>query len=168
MKIAITGHTEGIGKALYDRLSPNCIGFSRANGYDIFNRADRERIIQESASCDVFINNAPARFAQTYMLIEMFNAWKDTNKKIINVGSRIAEIRRAKLDMLNYQAEKLILKNMSMMLTNVSSCVVEYKTFAYVGTEKILEKYPHFTYPEDYISLDRACDIILGTVQTTR
>ena len=34
MKIAITGHTKGIGKAIAD-LYPNVIGFSRSKGYDI-------------------------------------------------------------------------------------------------------------------------------------
>jgi short-subunit dehydrogenase len=163
MKIAITGHTSGIGQALYNRLSPNCIGFSTSNGYNIFDKQDRARIIQESVDCDIFINNAPAGFAQTYLFIELFNAWKDLDsKKIINVGSRVANLTRPKLNMLYYQAEKLILKNMSQLMINAGACTVEYKTFAYVGTKKILEKYPHFTYPKDYISLDEACDLILG------
>lgn len=35
MKYAVTGHTLGIGKAIYEELSPNCIGFSKSTGYDI-------------------------------------------------------------------------------------------------------------------------------------
>ena len=37
MKIAITGHTKGIGKACFDLFNTdnNCIGFSRSNGFDI-------------------------------------------------------------------------------------------------------------------------------------
>jgi hypothetical protein len=30
---AITGHTKGIGKCVFDRLSPNIIGFSKSTGY---------------------------------------------------------------------------------------------------------------------------------------
>jgi hypothetical protein len=31
MKIAITGHTQGIGKRLFERLSPNILGFSKSS-----------------------------------------------------------------------------------------------------------------------------------------
>ena len=58
MKIAITGHTQGIGKCAFKRLSPNIIGFSKSTGYDITKFNDRKRIIEESKDCDIFINNA--------------------------------------------------------------------------------------------------------------
>ena len=163
LKYAVTRHTYGIGKCLYDRLSPNAIGFSKSSGYDITNKEDRQRIIKEAYDCDVFINNAPAAFGQTYLLIELFNVWKNLNKTIINVGSRIAEVQTlpaSHIHLLEYQAEKLILKEMSQRLTGYP-CNVQYKWFAYVGTEKILQKYPHFT-PNDYISVDQAADIILS------
>ena len=37
MRIAITGHSKGIGKSIFDTLqqSHDCKGFSRSNGYDI-------------------------------------------------------------------------------------------------------------------------------------
>ena len=163
MKIAITGHTQGIGKGLFERLSPNAIGFSKSTGYDILKKEDRQRIIREVVDCDVFINNAPAEFGQTYLFLELFEEWKNLNKTIINVGSRIADLRCLPKDrqhLLKYQAEKLILKEMSYRtLGNV--CKVKYRTFAYVGTEKILFKYPHFTV-DDYISIDDAVDIILS------
>jgi len=163
LKYAITGHTYGVGEALYKRLSPNAIGFSKSTGYDITNKEDRLRIIKEAYDCDVFINNAPAAFGQTYMLIELFNAWKNLNKTIINVGSRIAEVQtlpETHMHLLEYQAEKLILKEMSQKLVGYT-CDVRYRWFAYVGTDKILTKYPHFT-PNDYITVDRAADIILS------
>ena len=161
MKIAITGHTQGIGKRLFERLSPNIIGFSKSTGYDITNFFDRKRIINESANCDIFINNATENFGQTLLFLELFEAWKNQNKTIINVGSRIAEIKilpKDKQDLLKYQAEKLILKEMSNRVSGI--CTVKYKWFAYVGTEKILKKYPHFT-KKDYITEDQAVDIIL-------
>ena len=161
MKYSITGHTAGIGRKLYERLFPNAIGFSLSTGYDITNPVDRHRIIEESKDCDVFINNATAEFAQTLLFLELFTEWKDQDKTIINVGSRIAEIKvlpRDKQELLKYQAEKLILKEMSSRV--VGRCKVKYKWFAYVGTEKILKKYPHFT-ESDYITEDQAVDIIL-------
>ena len=162
MKVAITGHTAGIGKRLYERLYPNSIGFSLSTGYDITNVFDRQRIIEESKYCDIFINNATADFGQTLLFLELFSLWKNQNKTIINVGSRIAEINILpdnRHDLLKYQAEKLILKEMSSRVSGV--CTVKYKWFAYVGTEKILKKYPHFM-KDDYITEDQAVDIILS------
>ena len=165
MKYAITGHTAGIGKRLFEQLSPNCLGFSKSSGYDITVKRDRFKIINAIKDCDVFINNATDGLGQTLLLTDLFYEWKDLDKTIINVGSRIAENAFAvwKPQLLSYQAEKLILKQMSYMLAAVpTTCVVKYKWFAYVGTEKILAKYPHFEYPRDYISLDEACAIILS------
>ena len=61
--------------------------------------------------------------------------------------------------LIKYQAEKLILKEMSQRISG--TCNVKYKWFAYVGTEAILKKYPHFT-ENDYITEDQAVDIILS------
>jgi hypothetical protein len=163
MKYAITGHTAGIGKRLYERLSPDAIGFSLTSGYNITDINDRKKIILESRDCDVFINNATAGFAQTLLFLELFQEWKNNpNKTIINVGSRIAEIKVLppnRQDLLKYQAEKIILKEMSSRVMGI--CNVKYRWFAYVGTEKILNKYPHLT-ESDYITEDQAADIILS------
>ena len=161
-KYAVTGHTQGIGKSLFNRLTPNCIGFSRSTGHDITNASGRREIIKQSQDCDVFINNATAGIGQTLLLIDLFNEWKYTDKIIINVGSRIAEYSTAvAYDLLSYQAEKLILKEMSVRLQGLEKCDIRYCWFGYVGTEKILQKYPNFKYPADYITEDEACDIIL-------
>ena len=159
---AITGHTRGIGKCVFDRLNPNIIGFSKSTGYDITNSIDRRRIIEESSNCNLFINNANAGFGQTLLFLELFEEWKNSNKTIINVGSRIAEINILPLahqHQLKYQAEKLILKQMSFRVTG--SCKVKYRWFGYVGTDTILKKYPNFT-KSDYITEDQAVDIILS------
>jgi hypothetical protein len=59
-KIIITGHTRGIGKAIYDKFTEvSCrqiIGMSRTNGYDI--NKDFDKIIEEATGCELFINNA--------------------------------------------------------------------------------------------------------------
>jgi len=162
MKIAITGHTQGIGQGLFRRLSPDAIGFSMSTGYDITKKEDRQRIIKESADCNIFINNATAEFGQTYLFLELFEEWKHTDKTIINIGSRIAEIKSLPEDkhhLLKYQAEKLILKEMSLRTVS-ETCKIKYKWFGYVGTENILTRYPYFT-SEDYITIDKAIDIIL-------
>jgi hypothetical protein len=160
---AITGHTAGIGKCIYNRMSTSAVGFSLTTGYDITSAFDRQRIINESINCHVFINNAPAGSGQTLLFLELFQLWKnDPNKTIINVGSRIAEIKELPInrhDLLQYQAEKLILKEMTSRVTG--SCNIKYKWFGYVGTKKILAKYPHFT-ESDYITEEQAADMILS------
>lgn len=166
MKYAITGHTEGIGLRAFNRLSPDIIGFSRTTGYDINNKSDRQKIVEQSYHCDVFINNATDNFAQTYMLIDMLDVWSELpEKRIINVGSRIAQFDTLTdpryTHLRYYHAEKSSMKFISEKYSKVAKCKVDYRWFAYVGTEKILAKYPHFT-PADYISEDAAVDIILS------
>lgn len=58
MKIAITGHSKGIGKELYNIFDSDhqVEGFSRSNGFDI---ATHHKLIARSVKdCDVFVNNA--------------------------------------------------------------------------------------------------------------
>lgn len=166
MKYAITGHTYGIGEALYNKLSPNAIGFSKSTGYDITQRDIRKKIIKEVYDCDVFINNAPAGFSQAEMCLDLWHAWRDQPRIIINVGSRIAE-DHVMLDcntayLLEYSMHKRALRTLSTDLSRIVTPVqVKYKWFAYVNTPKILAKYPHFT-ENDYISISDAVEIILN------
>lgn len=165
MKYAITGHTQGVGRRAYERLGSDIIGFSRSTGYDINDPVARKKIIEESIDCDVFINNATDNFAQTYMFLDIVEAWYDRPEKtIINVGSRIAEVRllpESHRHLSYYHAEKLALKQFSNQYSLTAKCKIQYRWFAYVGTEKILRKYPHFT-AADYITEDQAVDIILS------
>lgn len=91
MKIAITGHTRGLGAELVGRFEERghqVIGFSRSNGFDISKPADRISIVEKVSECDVFINNAYWGFAQVELLNNMFVTWnKRSNKYIINIGS---------------------------------------------------------------------------------
>ena len=92
MKIAITGHTKGIGNAIYNYFAENneVHGFSRSNGYNISDNLSREKIVETIKEFDIFVNNAYNDYdgSQLAMLIEMFRVWKDTNKMIINISSR--------------------------------------------------------------------------------
>lgn len=89
MKIAITGHSKGLGKALFEFLSQKhkIIGFSRSNGYDIKSPGDRKKIIKESKDCDVFINLVHNYYHQTDLLLELHKSWKGLQKYIINIGT---------------------------------------------------------------------------------
>lgn len=168
---AITGHTQGIGKAVYNSLNKSgnkVIGFSRSTGYDITNISDINRILEESKECDCIINNAYADFGQSNFLLEAFYKFRNTNKTIINVGSRIAEPNNnlknhPNVGLLTYQMHKASLKKLCEDLNAYGSRMnIKYVWFGYVGTERILNKYPNLS-KDDYILVDEAVDIILGS-----
>ena len=84
-KIIITGHTSGVGKAIYDKFKEiSCreiVGMSRSNGYDI--DADFDKIVEEASGCELFINNA-YRDGQQLKLVE---ALKDKVDMMVVMGS---------------------------------------------------------------------------------
>lgn len=84
MKIGITGHTSGLGKAIYEHfqsLGHDCIGFSRSNGYDITSNFDD--IAQQAQSLDLFINNAWSLDSQTKFVKHL----KDYPVDTISIGT---------------------------------------------------------------------------------
>lgn len=91
MKVAITGHTRGIGKAIFDELSKRSYqvhGYSRSNGWNISLQEIRTQIVNETLDFDVFINNAYYPMAQFELLKLLVNQWQGTKKLIVNVGSK--------------------------------------------------------------------------------
>ena len=91
-KIAITGHCRGIGQVLFDVLSADniCVGFDLEQGYDI--ARDRERILRESADCNIFINNAYCNDDQAHLAREWHALHKEDKFLIINISSISAEL----------------------------------------------------------------------------
>jgi F0F1-type ATP synthase delta subunit len=91
MKAAITGHTRGIGQALYQELFQkgyHVVGYSRSNGYDISCEVDRRRILNESKDFDIFVNNAYSPGSQFDLLKELVAQWQGQRKMILNVSSK--------------------------------------------------------------------------------
>ena len=87
MKIAITGHSAGIGQALasiYQEHGHDVVGLSRRNGYNI---RSIPKVLTQIEPCDVFINNAQVGFAQTELLFAVYNAWISHPQKLIVVIS---------------------------------------------------------------------------------
>ena len=93
MKIAITGHTKGIGKSLYDKFEGQghtVIGFSASTGFDIGDPITIKEILDFSLDCDIFINNAYHPTGQTLLLKAFLSSWNGTDKLIINICSKSA------------------------------------------------------------------------------
>jgi NAD(P)-dependent dehydrogenase (short-subunit alcohol dehydrogenase family) len=88
MKIAITGHSAGIGKALadiYESKGHKIVGLSRRNGYNI---RSISKLVEKIKDCDWFINNAQIGYAQTELLFAVYKEWQGkANKKIINIST---------------------------------------------------------------------------------
>jgi hypothetical protein len=84
-KIIITGHTHGVGKAIYDKFKEiSCreiVGMSRSNGYDI--EKDFDKIIAEAEGCEMFINNAYCEQRQLHLV----EALKDKVDMMVVMGS---------------------------------------------------------------------------------
>lgn len=105
MKIAITGHTSGIGLAIYEHAitqGHTVTGFSRQSGYDLCDLTSRQKMIEilVQENYDILVNNAypyanPSGmngFMQTAIMNEMWFRWRgNRDKTIITIGSVSAD-----------------------------------------------------------------------------
>lgn len=113
MKIAITGHTAGIGQALaqlYVKQGHDIVGLSRREGWNIRNVP---KICAQIEPCDVFVNNAQAGYAQTELLFEMAQRWQGTHKHIIVISTMMTQDPIsviAGLEMDQYRVQKVALE----------------------------------------------------------
>lgn len=96
MKVAITGHSKGIGAAIANALTRQghtVTGYDITNNYDISKPGVIEAIAAECTDYDIFINNAYADTAQTKMLETMIDAWLDRDKLIVNISSKMVFVK---------------------------------------------------------------------------
>lgn len=113
MKIAITGHTAGIGQALsreYEKLGHEIVGLSKRDGNNIRNIP---KICNQIEPCDLFINNAQAGYAQTELLFEMSQRWQRSGKHIIVISTMMTQDPVSVLpglDMDQYRVQKYALE----------------------------------------------------------
>jgi len=88
MKIAITGHTSGLGRHIFENLNMlghDCTGLSRKNGYHL--KRHQKEIVEIACSHDVFINCAHKDFHQVEIFDKLIPFWKqDSSKTIINIS----------------------------------------------------------------------------------
>lgn len=92
MKIAITGHTAGIGQAftkILESRGHDIIGISRRTGDNIRRIEHTANMIKD---CDMFINNAQTQYAQTELLYAVWQRWQgQPGKYIWNISTQMTE-----------------------------------------------------------------------------
>lgn len=126
MKIAITGHTAGIGQAFANILQGrghDIVGLSKRNGDNIRNIV---KIVEKITPCDLFINNAQAGYAQTELLYAVWQAWQDQpGKHIWCIGTMMTQYPieldvpgYSDMDMNQYRNQKTALDDAIAQLRN--------------------------------------------------
>lgn len=116
MRVYITGTTRGLGKALakdFAKIKFDVVGLNRpdydlSKGLDIFVKEDFL----------IYINNAQYGFAQTELLYRLFEANKDRECHIINIGSVSSDGDRKVVN--QYAIEKTALEKACTQLSLVS------------------------------------------------
>ena len=130
MKIAITGHTHGIGKAFAEQLAERgheIIGISRRDGENIRRIEHTANIIDP---CTLFINNAQSYYAQTELLYAVWKRWYTLASQhyIWNISTMMTEepINSTPegledIEMSQYRTQKLALEEATKQLQHKSS-----------------------------------------------
>jgi len=162
MKIAITGHSRGLGKALADKLCTEhtVTGYSRSNMFDISDSVTQEKIYQDLQEHDVFINNAYSGFVQIDLFKHVYDMWKDQdNKTIVNIVSRTKygvgnakHYQRIKKELSHTAMQKILSENKKCRVININPGYIRTDMVANVPkTHKMLT-------PEE------CADIIIWTI----
>jgi len=110
MKVAITGHTNGIGLGLHNYFverGHEVLGFSRSNGYAM--PAANDRILSQIIDCDLFVNNSEPVHSQIFFLQQLWPLWWDKPKTMIIIGSVLAKLASNHPEFWNAQLEKKLL-----------------------------------------------------------
>lgn len=87
-KIAVIGHTRGIGKAIADLYANNghtVIGMSRSNGFDI--TQDQQKIVDSVSDCDLVVLNAYSGRCQLELLKHLYTRYNDRKIKVAVITS---------------------------------------------------------------------------------
>lgn len=91
-RVAITGHTKGIGQQLWNRLEDRGIelkGFSKSTGYNLQRVSTCKKVVQEVVewNADVFINNAYVPDNQVRLLYLLYEHWENKPRLIVNLSA---------------------------------------------------------------------------------
>ena len=111
MKLVITGHTSPMGKEVYEhyKKTHDCLGISRATGYDLNKQEDQDRLVSEVLARDIFLNIAHVGATQSTLLIKLKQRWSPEAplKKVITVGSLATKVPKKLLDQVGIDQQYL-------------------------------------------------------------
>lgn len=110
--IAITGHTRGLGKRMFDVLQSRghrTIGYSLSNGWDLRDWSTVNRMIDEIKDIDWFINCAKPDYSQAQILYRLM--MRDYQGSVLNIGSPVVHKDPGwqDLNLLEYATQKTAL-----------------------------------------------------------
>ena len=158
MRVAITGHSEGIGKSFSEILRERgheVVGLSRRNGHNI---RSLHKIIGPIVDCDWFINNAQAGFAQTELLYKVWHQWHNQPKLIWLIGSIMSTQYNTEFEMQEYKLQKQTLDQAYYNLKNTrSKCKLVLIRPGVVATQ------PHNTAGKDSAPVRDWCEAVVDT-----
>jgi len=172
MKIAITGHSSGIGQAIHRQLMISSDDtefklFSRDNGYDL--ALDYQTVIDEIVEwdADVVFNNAWAygNNAQPEILKALHAKWSDRDKVIISTGSCTAYYWQGEIgDNLYVQDKKELIDyciRSSVEWPWKNKCRCQVVSFGYVQTAMVEGS----EYYDEFITADEAAEIMIDLIE---
>ena len=167
--IFVTGHSRGIGQALYSAFGDR--GYSRSNGYDLTTEEGREKMYADIPMCSVFINNAfmyedpldpKHMWAQTEILYGVYKRM-NSDQLIINISSNTVDENPRKV--WPYQAAKAGLDKAIYQLQYIpNGPMVSSIKFGYVGTKRILDEVS----PEKYVRLEQVVKSVNHIIEASR
>jgi|DEB0MinimDraft_6_1074348.scaffolds.fasta_scaffold32982_5 nucleoside-diphosphate-sugar epimerase len=133
-KVLITGHTRGIGRAIYDRLADEgyeCEGFSQSTGYNVLNREDE--IIDRIKEFDYVVLNAYAQHSQLNMLKKIVHLYKDKDLRVAVITSTSGTPEGADEDMQDeeYLEYKRIKRELIQYIGQIQQTLVDKKLNIY-------------------------------------
>lgn len=111
MRIAITGHTSPMGKDVHEHYSKTheCLGISRATGYDFTNADSINDTVSEVLARDVFLNMAHVGASQSVLLMKLQQRWTHDAplRKVITIGSLATKVPKKLLDQVGIDKQYL-------------------------------------------------------------
>jgi len=154
MKILMTGHTQGLGKTLYDYFSKEneVVGISRSTGHDLKNQNTIDYIISEAENYDIFINNT-FQFEKQLELVKALRG----KTRIVSFGS-IASIfsqnvewniyGKYKKDLEDYHRQQSSGGAKDILLINITEATIEKSSDDIIKLMELWIESPVITFAE--------------------
>ena len=133
-RVLITGHTRGIGRAIYDRLKTqgyDCVGFSQSTGHNII--ACEEMIVKEIENFNYVVLNAYAQHSQEIMLKKIVERYADKDLNVAVITSTSGTPAGADDDMQDeeYTEYKQLKKDLITYISEIQQELIDKKLNVY-------------------------------------